>query len=273
MVEQMSNPDVLLWTEPHIHQSMGYQPNLLVPSSRDNEQEKGPGLNLARVRAFVHYRVKQGDDGRIKPGAAYRYYYGHQDTSEYVQDLAYSVLSRIAASQDFHSWLSTDRAERNRDFVRRLQQAVDRRRLGVNIISAGVPLVHPPQQVAGAFEGVLNAQQQKESTVLQGQAQVLSTEAEGKVRSTELMQGAKSESYSISTLAKADANRFRQQLKAYEKAPEVYRNRRYFTALEQVLSGHRLFVMPDTKREVQVLDLKEKIRPELLDFSTEEATQ
>ena len=272
-VQRMTHPQVLLWTDPHIHQSMGYQPNLLVPSSRKNKQEKGPGINLARVRAFVHYRIKQQDDGDLAPGAVYRYYYGHQDTSDYVQDLAYAVLARIAASQDFQSWLSTDRLGRNREFVSRLQKAVDRRKLGVNIISAGVPVVHPPAEVAQAMQGVLNASQQKQSIVSVGQAEALSTKSEGKVKSIELTQEAKGESYSISTLARADAKRFTEQLKAYRKAPEVYRNRRYFTALESVLSDHRLFVLPDTKREVQVLDLKEEIRPELLDFSTEEVTQ
>ena len=273
VVEQMSDPDVILWTERHIHPSKGYEPNILVPSSEDVYQEKAPAINLARVLGRVHYRVKLNSDGSVNPKAAYHYFYENQETESFVKDLAYSVLSRIGASQDFLSWVTMDREKRNKDFREKLQQAVEKHELGVEIVMAGVPVVHPPPQTAEAYEKVINAYQQKEATILDGRAEAISTKADGNVKSTELLQQAKSEGYSISTLAKADAERFLEQLKAYEKAPEVYRNRRYFTALEGVLSNHRLYVLPDSKQEVQVLNLQEKVSSDLLDFSMEEATQ
>jgi hypothetical protein len=67
---------------------------------------------------------------------------------------------------------------------------------------------------------------------------------------------ARSYGYRLETVAEAESDRFSVQLAAYSKAPHVYRYRKYFSAVEQVLEGQRLFILPVTKDEVQIIDLQ-----------------
>jgi len=273
----MTDPDIILWTEEHINPEEGYEPNLLVPSfeklSEEESQEKLPELNLARVLAYVHFRVKRRADGTVDPQAVYRYYYKHADARQLVEHLAYSVLCRLAASQHFLKWVNVEREKCNRYFRAELQRAIDERQLGAEVVMAGIPVVHAPPQVADAYQDVINAFEEKEATIYDGRAVATSTLQDGMAKAVAIKEGGRRDGYTVQTLAKADANRFLIQLDAYRKAPEVYEYRKYFTTVEDLLAGHRLYIVPRAPDEVHVLDLQEKLRPELLDFNVEEAAK
>ncbi len=54
------------------------------------------------------------------------------------------------------------------------------------------------------------------------------------------------------------------QLDVYQRAPLVYMFRTYFDAIEKVLQGQKVYLLPETDDEVIIIDSKEKLTPELL---------
>jgi len=276
----MTDPDIILWTEEHIDPEIGYEPNLLAPSFEKlsqpgaEDEEPVPEINLARVLGYVHFRIKRQADGSVAPQAAYDYYYRHTDSRRLVEHLAYSVLCRLAAHQNFLRWVNVEREAFNLRFREELQKVIDEHRLGVEVVMAGIPVVHSPPQVADAYRDVINAYEEREAMIYEGQAEAIAAVEEGKAEAAKIVKAAESYAYRVKALAEADANRFLVQLSAYRKSPGVYKYRKYLSTLEEVLAaGHRLYVMPVGRDEVQIIDLQEKIRPELLDFDVEEVVK
>jgi len=288
------DPQTLLWKGSHIASKYGRELPTLVPGAVTEEvgqdrqvqdsalptaedeapaQDRSPEVNIVDVLGHVQFRVKTDGNGRIEPSAAYDYRYRHADPDRLVEQIADAVLCRIAAGQDYLRWLNVDREAVDRRLRADLQAALDAHSLGVEIVYAGIPMVHPPHEVAAAYENVINAFEEKEMMVNQGKREGVELVGASRVKAIEMVADAQAYSYRLSTMAKAEAERFRKQRLAYEKAPQVYKYRKYFSAVEQILRGHRIFVVPDANDEVQIIDLQERLGSGLLDLQLEEPGQ
>ena len=296
--------DVILWKESHIDTRVGEEVSFLVPSasqssgpgsgeaeeappaadatavaaagmgagaavSAEAEQSAGtsqtaPEVNLARLLAYVDYRVRLLPDGSVDPQAAFTYTFRQADIRRHIEELAYRALCRIAASQDFLRWVAQDRAATADLLKKMLQDAVDREGLGLEVTFVGIPAVHPPLETAPAFENVVGMLEQKEALAYQGQTQAEQIVQEALGDSAEKVNEAKGAAERLLKNAAASKSQFLVQLDAYERAPLVYMFRSYFDTIEQVLKGQKLYVLPQTSDEVIIIDSKEKLTPELL---------
>jgi membrane protease subunit HflK len=285
------SPDIILWRELHIDPRVGFEANFLVPSKAQAEADarqaqvdaldaevpgegkpqaqgaalKAPAVNLARLEAHVYYRVKHKPDGSVDGNAAFAYYYNEEDTTGHLEQLAFRAMCRVAASQDFLKWIAQERADVTQEYLRALREGAEQAGLGVEVVDATINAVHPPAEVAQSYEQVVKALEERESSVQEGEQASNRTRRQAEARTAEMLQSAESYKFRAKVLAEADAELFEAQLVAYHKAPLVYIYRTYLTALEQVLNNQRVYVVPKTDREVQVIDLQEKIRPFILD--------
>jgi regulator of protease activity HflC (stomatin/prohibitin superfamily) len=286
--------DVILWRESHINPRQGYEASFLVPSTADTSETEAPAeveeaavttaelqepaqsaavkkkaptprVNLARVDAAVYYRVKRKPDGGIDENAAFSYIYRESDIQQHLEKLAYRAVCRIAASQDFLKWVAQERAETTEEFKKQLSQAVDQAGLGVEVVDVAFAAVHPPSEVAGAYEAVVGALEDREKLIYQGQQEAIRTEKAAEAAAAELVQSAEGYAYSQKVDAQATAEQFLVQYEAFKKAPRVYAFRAYFDTIEEALPGHKVFIVPMSPHEVQVIDLQEKLRTELLE--------
>ena len=284
--------DVILWREPHIRREEGYEASFLVPSTARSPgtqaaqgveglpapsaegstagaegrgAESAPSVNLARLDARVYYRVKRTPDGEVDQNAAFDFHYRQSDIQQHVERLAYRAVCRIAASQDFLKWVAQERGQVTNRFRAMLTEAIEGADLGLEVVDAAIVAVHPPSEVSGAYEGVVGALEQKESLVYEGQQASIRTVQQAEALSEELVRGSSGYGYGQQTLAKAEAQEFAVRLQAYEKEPRVYVYRTYFDTIERALPGQRVFVVPVTPREVQILDLEEKLRPGIME--------
>jgi len=288
----MRDPDFILWRERHIDPAEGYEANFLIPSTVEVEEqveppaamenrapraeagagveEKTPKVNLARVLAQVHFRVRQKPDGKVDERAAFTYTYQQKDVREHVERLAYRALCRIAASQDFLRWIAEDRGETTERFERMVREATEERDLGVEIIWAAIPVVHPPPETAAAYEDVVTALEQRESLILEGQAERAKIVADAEASSSEETGRAISYAANILENARAESDQFLVQLTAYAKAPLVYMFRSYFDTMEFALGGQALYVVPMAQSLVDIIDLKPPARSGLLNLDATE---
>jgi len=110
----------------------------------------------------------------------------------------------------------------------------------------------------------------KATTIYEGQREAVVQVSHAKGSSVGLVADASIYRYQLQVLAKAETERFKIQLEAYEKAPDVYRFRRYFDALEELLDGHRLYIVPRSENEVLQIDMEQKSRADMLNVNLEE---
>ncbi len=271
-VQTMTDEDVILWKEVHVKDPKKMtEANFLVPSQTEVEKDFGaPALNVARLIAFVHFRIRRTDDGRVDPRAAYRFYYRYRRPKRLIEDIAYRIMCRLAASQNFLKWIHVDRGQVSREFRKRLEKALGRQNLGVEVVFAGIPAVHPPAETAEAYENVINAFQKKETLLSKGRKESVQITEEAKGEAAEILSGARSYGYELTEVSEAASQRFEVQMKAFKKAESVYRHRKYFSAVERVLEGHKIVLVPVTEKEVEIIDMGKQTGSDILDINMED---
>ncbi|KPK65237.1 MAG: hypothetical protein AMK73_03550 [Planctomycetes bacterium SM23_32] len=279
MLNVMDEADVVLWRELHIDPRKGYEVSFLVPSTAELEvgaeppapEGEGsagpvaPRVNLARLECTFYLRVKRKPNGELDENAAFTYQYRQADVMEHVEKLAYRALCRIAANQDFLGWVAEDRGPVADKFLRMMREAVEEADLGLEVVDATMPAVHPPAEVARPYEAVVAALEERESLIKQGEQTSIRTRKGAEGRREELVSEAEGYAYRESKVAKAEAEQFLAQLDAYRAAPRVYLFRTYFDTIEHAFEKQKLYVVPVTANEVQIIDLQEKIRTQLLE--------
>ncbi len=291
-IDVTGEPDVILWRERHISPIKGYEVNFLVPSTARLPEEgaipaetpmqtaaaqmdtarasEAPEVNLARLEANVHYRTKLNEDGMVDPRAAFIHCYQQQDLDDHIKKLAYRSLYRIGASQDFVKWVAQERGDTVARFHDMLQRAADREGMGIEVVFCGINAVHPPPEVARAYEDVVTALEDKEAAVLEGQIEEVQTVNSARAFYAEMISFSTGYAAKLIAQSKAEKEQFLMQLTAYAKAPLVYMFRSYFDTLEDVLKGQHIFVVPQTASEVDIIDMQQRIRPQLLNLDVTE---
>lgn len=156
--------EVSLWTERHgVHDEidflMAVPPRSLGPIGEE-EQKPPPPVNLIKLVVAVQYVISD----------PYRFGYEFVDAPKQLECIAYREMLAYCASATLDSPVpggDTDRAEammtygRQRvaeELKRRIQASADQLGLGVTIKYVGMLAVHPPSEVAEAYEAVLEAE-------------------------------------------------------------------------------------------------------------------
>jgi membrane protease subunit HflK len=143
--EQDLNEPVL-WDQPHVTG----EKNLLV----------GDGESLLTINIPILYRVSD----------AVAYATTSSDPARAMADLAERKLLHIMGSRDGFAVMIDDRAAIAQGLRADLQQEIDNLRLGIQIVFVGLQDIHPPVDVAPAYQEVVSAEEQMESTIDQARA-------------------------------------------------------------------------------------------------------
>jgi len=259
-VLRMTDPNYRLWNEVHVDLTWGYEANFLVPISGGSEEKRAdaPDANISRVEAYVHYRLKRDADGNPDANAAYDYYYGQATPAKLVDSVANAAMCRLAARQDFLRWINVDRERVSEEFREIVQDSLDDLDMGLEVVYAGIPVVHPPAETSEAYEGVINAYEQMESLIHQAHGEEAMIKAVAQAQQARLVDDAEIYSNRVTGLAVPQAKRFAIQMKAYRIQPEVYRYRQYLNAVQEVLQGHRVYLVPRRDEEVMLIDMSEE---------------
>lgn len=168
---EKANRPPLLWGEKHYDEEY----NLLVAAdTKGSGQEGSVAISIVIAAVPVQYRVKD-----IKA-----FMYNHRDSKEILEAICYRELVRYAASARIEtdgdnetdtgaelSILGAGRQYAAEVLTERIQQEVDREGLGVEIVFLGLQGVHPPPEVATAYQEVIGAVQQKQAAILNGKAE------------------------------------------------------------------------------------------------------
>ncbi|MGD0539687.1 MAG: protease modulator HflK [Verrucomicrobiota bacterium] len=250
---------VLVWTRTHAKEEF----NMLVASTSTNDEQTVP-VNLLAVDIPVQYQINNLRD----------FAYNHANADELLERLANGEVTRYFVSVDLNDIMTTGRQAAAEALRERIQQRADAYRLGVNILFVGLHSVHPPVKVAPAFEEVIGAMQDRDATNLYAHAEAAEILPLAHAEAAEKTNLAAVYGLRETTAASAEAARFTNQLAAYRASPDVYRVRTYLDTLGRSIAGARKYiVVPTNAHEVVILDLEDRIRPDLLNELSLPATK
>ena len=194
--------------------------------------------------------------------------YQNADPTNLLQDVATREVVRFLAGSDLNSVLSESRLEAARQLSERIQNDANRHRLGVKILFVGVQDLHPPVKVAGDYEKVVAAEQERIATNNFAQADAIQTNALADALAFADVNQAQAVRQQTESAAFARADLFTNQIAAYEAAPSVYRQRAYFQMFPEATANSRKYILLVTNtHDVVIFDLEDKIREDLLNLN------
>lgn len=211
----------VLWAETHF---AGEQ-NLLV----------GGGEELLTVNVPVHYRVRDAVAFLRRTG----------DSRTALTSLGYHELLAVTGSHDSFGLMITDREEVAASLRTGLQTAADRLQLGIEILFVGLKDVHPPVDVAPAFQDVVSAEEQRISLVDQARTHTVTATAEARITALQTRIGSEAAATERLSRATGEASRFLAPVPVWSAHPDVLATRLRLEALVESFDAIRqLYILP-----------------------------
>jgi membrane protease subunit HflK len=127
-----------------------------------------------------------------------------------------------------------------------LQQEVDRMHLGLEIVFVGLQNIHPPVDVAPAFQEVVSAEEQKQAYLHEADAYRLRTLPEAQQQANRLRTEADAMLKQRTALAEGESTRFEMLAAADAANMSLFRMRLQLEALEQALDKPQKVVLTST---------------------------
>ncbi len=249
-------PSVIVWSIPHVQG----EEQFLVAAPRSGTDTNTVPVNLVAFNIPVEYQITN----------IFSFAYNHADAAQLVEQIAYRSLTQEAAARDLFDLMGDGQTRIANSLRQRIQTETDHRQLGVEIKFVGLQGVHPPTQVAEAFESVIGALEQKEANILAAHAaagRTVTLAAANSTKATLDATGYRAQRTEIST---AEAQRFLILAQTASKSPRVFRTNLYLGVLADALAETRKYIVPaSAANEVIQINFEEKLRPELFDLGTE----
>lgn len=181
-------------------------------------------LNVATVEWIVQFTVKD----------PVQYAFRTRDPRETIRNMSEAIMRLVVGDHSINEVLTQGREEIQMEVEKKLQEVLDSYKMGVEIRNVILQDVTPPDPVKPSFNEVNEARQEKEKMINQAWEQYnrIIPAAKGEAQQQILQ----AEGYAVEKVnrAKGDAERFSLTLNAYQKAPEVTRQRLYLEAIQQV---------------------------------------
>jgi regulator of protease activity HflC (stomatin/prohibitin superfamily) len=194
--------------------------------------------------------------------------YQNSGQTNLLQDLATRDLVQYLAGVDLNAVLSHLRIEAAQQLKTQIQDDANRHGLGVKILFVGVQDIHPPIKVAGDYEQVVAAGQQRIADTNNAVADAIQTNALAGAQAFSDVNQAQASQVQTEVSAWARAGLFTNQIAAYDAAPSVYRQRAYFQMFPQATANSRKYILLVTNtHDVVVFDLQDKIRADLMNLN------
>ena len=179
------------------------------------------------VQFAVQYVLKSPND----------YLFKNRGPDDAVLQAAETAIREVVGKSSMDFVLYEGRAEVAARAQKLTQQILDRYETGINVSKVTMQNAQPPEQVQAAFDDAVKAGQDRERQKNEGQAYANDVIPKARGMAARLIQEAEGYRQRVIEQAEGDANRFRQVVAEYNKAPQVTRDRLYIDAMQQILSN------------------------------------
>ena len=223
------------------------------------EGTNGPPVSLLAVSIPVHYRITN----------LVMWSYINEDPVTLLTNVAQRAVMHFLAQADMQELMSRGREGAADRLQTEIQSALDARQMGAQVLFVGLEDIHPPLKVAKDYEQVVGAGQERQSKILDAQAQASATNGWARGRSAVITDAADAYRYTAFTNSAARAELFHNQMLAYAAAPGqggVYETRAF---LDAYVTGRSIalkyFLGKQRNSDIIIYNLVDQIRPDLLE--------
>ncbi|MFH1266868.1 MAG: SPFH domain-containing protein, partial [Planctomycetota bacterium] len=210
----------------------------------------GTGAEVVAVNALVFYKISEDKEGFLDYVYHSIYSENPEDRSE-SPDLALDAYAHRALMEQTRSTtlgeiLSTNRAEFAGRLKESLREYADENRLGIDVIDVALVALHPPIEAAEDYLDVISAQINANRFQIDAEGESLVTVQTALTESN--FNVAKADVFAAEQLGRAseESAEFLAIREAYSAAPDAFKLRLYFEAVEEALAGKRLIVVDKT---------------------------
>jgi len=202
----------------------------------------GDGRELISIDAAVFWRIKD-------PIA---YVYHCQNPDQAIEALAYRTTTLEAVPLTLDQMLARDREHLSDTLRTQLQEAVNGEGLGIEIVEVALLAIHPPLEVASAYEEIVSSELAKQTQILSAQAERESDLPTEEALAKRRVAKATSERNARVSSATGESLRFTKMAEVFREAPDLFRARRHLEALTEALEKRRLLIIDDRLYEGNV---------------------
>jgi membrane protease subunit HflK len=196
--------------------------------------------NIVDIDFQVVWNIKNGRDFK----------FSLRDPEASVRAISESAMREVIAQSELAPILSRDRAAVAQQVKDLIQNTLDNRETGINVLRVNLNKVDPPSQtvtmvnpdgtssqasVVDAFRDVQAAEQERDRVERQADAYANRRTAEARGESAQLLEAAEGYRARVVNDAIGEASRFEAVLVEYTAAPDVTRKRLYLETMEKVL--------------------------------------
>lgn len=192
--------------------------------------------NIIQVELAVQYKVKDPVD----------YLFKVRDPDYTLQEVTESALREVIGAIPMDKFLSGGRGAIVQQTDALIQIMLDRYQTGLLLTSVNLQDPQPPEEVQGAFQDAIKAQE--DEVRLKNQAEAYARDIIPKARGDAKSVREDAMAYREQAIARAEGetSRFLQILKEYDKAPEITRKRLYLETMQTVLANTSKVLMQAT---------------------------
>jgi len=183
--------------------------------------------NIVDVQFAIQYTLKSPED----------YLFNNRNPDDNVLQAAETAIRETVGKSKMDFVLNQGRSEVASRVKVLMQHILDRYKTGINVTTVNLQNVQAPEQVQAAFDDAVRAGQDRERFKNEGQSYANDVVPKARGVAARLIEEANGYRQSVISTAQGDASRFRQVLDAYEKAPQVTRERIYLETMQQVLGS------------------------------------
>ena len=257
---------VVLWTEEHGKADDNFIVAVAPEGERSPETEAA-SISFVRMTIPIRYR--------IRPAGVFSYAYDNVDVPRTLMFIGEQAATEYLASSDMMAVMSTARNKAEEAMKKRVQSLADARNLGIEVVSLTILGAHPPAgEVAPAYQNVIGAMEEKETKILEAQAYAAKMLPQSEAQARQFVADATAYEHRVRTIAAAESERFKTQLRTYLVMPSMFKLRYYLDLLEKDCSTKRKFVVSENfgTQEVYQFNFEEKERLDLIDTDITQLT-
>lgn len=205
-------------------------------------------LNLADVEWVVQYRI---DD-------AFSYLFKVRNAESTLSDISEAAMRQVVGDRTVNEVLTVGRAEVASEAQVIIQQLCDEYEMGLKVEQVVLQDINPPDPVKPSFNGVNEAQQQRETLINQARADYNRIIPRARGEAEETIQQAEGYALERVNTARGEVSRFNDLYAEYIKAPEVTKRRIFLETMEEVIPrmGQKIITDEDGNSVLPLLQMQ-----------------
>lgn len=201
----------------------------------DNQTFISGDNNLFLPFIIIHYRIND----------VHRYYLTHRDgvAEKLLVSMSLHLLGQEFSTRSFYDLILHQRGEWTRSFEERLQQENEKYGTGLEIVSFCLKDLHPPVDLAGAYEDVVAAAQLRETYLNDARRKVTSMLSRERVNGRKTVAEAESYVDEKRKIAQGEAANYTLRYTGYQIGGQTMKDLLLLKSAERSLKGKKLYLV------------------------------